>query len=168
MKPHVLGIAGWKNSGKTTLVERLVREMTARSYSVSTLKHAHHSFDLDQPGKDSHRHRSAGAMEVAIVSANRWAIIHELRGQDEPSLAETITRLSPCDLVIVEGWKWESHPKIEVRRRDAAGIEPLDGDGTVIAIAADFPVETALPLFDLDAAAAIADFVEERFGLRRG
>lgn len=167
MKHKVLGVAGWKNSGKTTLVERLVRELTARSYRVSTVKHAHHSFDLDQPGKDSFRHRAAGAREVAVVSATRWALIHELHDEAEPPLEEVLAKLAPCDLVIVEGWKWAGHEKIEVRRLEARDRTPLDDDGTILAIAADHPVESSRPGFDLDAIEAIADFVETHFRLRR-
>jgi molybdopterin-guanine dinucleotide biosynthesis protein B len=164
----VLGIVGWKNSGKTTLVERLVAELTRRSWRISTVKHAHHGFDIDRPGSDSFRHRAAGAGEVLIASANRWALMHEA-GDAEPSLEALIERLAPCDLVIVEGWKRDSHPKIEVRRTATRDRMPLAGDGDAgfIAIAADHAVETDLPFFDLDAVADIADFVERHFALGR-
>lgn len=164
----VLGITGWKNSGKTTLTERLVAELSRRGWRVSTVKHAHHDFDIDKPGTDSFRHRAAGAAEVAIVSANRWALMHELRGEDEPPLEAVLARLAPCDIVLVEGYKRESHAKIEVRRLDARDRAPLsDADPAIVAIAADHPVADAgLPVFGLDDIIAIADFAEATAGLR--
>ena len=112
--PHrVFGITGWKNSGKTTLTERLVTALSDRGFRVSTIKHAHHGFDIDHAGTDSFRHRAAGAGEVAVVSARRWALMHELRGEDEPLLAQVLETLAPCDLVLVEGYKRDPHPKIE-------------------------------------------------------
>src|SRR5690349_7814078 len=111
----VIGVAGFKNAGKTTLVERLVRALTGLGIRVSTVKHAHHSFDIDHEGRDSFRHRAAGASEVAVISASRWAIIHELRDEAEPPLAEILAKLDPCDLVIIEGYKRDHHDKIEVR-----------------------------------------------------
>jgi molybdopterin-guanine dinucleotide biosynthesis protein B len=167
MKQRVFGITGWKNSGKTTLTERLVAELTRRGRRVATVKHAHHDFDIDKEGTDSFRHRQAGAGEVAIVSNRRWALMHELQGEDEPALAAILARLSPCDLVLVEGYKRESHLKIEARRRNAKNQEPLSvGDPHIVAIAADHeqPGET-LPVFDLDDIAAMADFVERTAGL---
>lgn len=162
MTQRVFGITGWKNSGKTTLAERLVAELARRGWKVSTVKHAHHDFDIDKEGTDSFRHRQAGASEVAIVSGRRWALMHELRGEDEPSLAEVLKRLAPCDLVLVEGYKREGHNKIETRRRGAKDTTPLSsGDPTILAIASDHAVPgSALPVFDLDDVAAIADFVE--------
>lgn len=162
--PHqqkVFGVSGWKNSGKTGLVERLVSELTGRGYRISTIKHAHHDFDIDKPGADSYRHRQAGAGEVAIVSGARYAIMHELRGQAEPRLEEVLARLAPCDLVLVEGYKREAIPKLEVRRLEAKGGAPLaPDDPNVVAIVADHRVnDTALPVFNLDDTAAIADFV---------
>lgn len=164
MKPLVLGVAGWKNSGKTTLVEGLVAELSARGHAVSTLKHAHHAFDVDQPGTDSFRHRAAGAREAVIVSDRRWAIMHELRGAEEPGFEAMLARLSPCDIVLVEGYKREPHPKIECRRRDAADHAPLGlASPNIVAIAADHPVteEVAVPVFALHDVAAICDFVEQ-------
>ncbi len=157
----VFGVTGWKNSGKTTLVTKLVEEMTRRGYRVSTIKHAHHAFDIDKEGADSHRHRQAGASEVAIVSGTRWALMHELRGEEEPSLNDVICRLSPCDIVIIEGYKREDHPKIEARRLEARNREPLaPQDPHIVAIAADYPLEgEALPGFALDEVATIADFI---------
>lgn len=166
MSNPVFGITGWKNSGKTTLTERLVASFVRRGLRVSTVKHAHHDFDIDQPGTDSHRHRLAGASEVAIVSARRYAIMHELRDETEPDLAAILARLSPCDLVLVEGYKREAHPKIEVRRTAAAGSERLArADPTILAVAADHPQEgESLPVFDLNDVDTIADFILSALG----
>ena len=163
----IFGIAGWKNSGKTGLMVRLVTELTRRGYVVSTVKHAHHDFDIDKVGADSYRHREAGAHEVTIVSGTRYAIMHELRGAPEPSFEEILSRLAPCDLVLIEGYKREPIPKIEARRLEAANREPLaPTDPHILAIAADHPVEdTDLRTFDLDDTAGIADFVEQVTGL---
>ncbi|APH72053.1 molybdopterin-guanine dinucleotide biosynthesis protein B [Aquibium oceanicum] len=161
MERRVLGITGWKNSGKTTLTERLVAEFRARGFSVSTVKHAHHEFDIDTPGTDSFRHRAAGAGEVAIVSDRRWALMHELRGETEPTLDDVLARLSPCDLVLVEGYKRDQHPKIETRRLDAKERRPLSpASPNVLAIAADHPLPGEhLPVFSLDDIPSIADFI---------
>lgn len=169
MKQRIFGITGWKNSGKTTLVERLVAELTRRGWLISTVKHAHHAFDIDKEGTDSFRHRAAGANEVAIVSANRWALVHELRGEDEPPLDEILMRLSPCDLVLVEGYKRDGHAKLETRRLEAKDRKPLSpGDPSIVAIAADHPVEeSSVPVFSVDDISAIADFVEFSTGLRK-
>jgi molybdopterin-guanine dinucleotide biosynthesis protein B len=166
--PKVFGIAGWKNSGKTGLAVRLVTELTRRGYRVSTVKHAHHDFDIDKVGADSFRHREAGAYEVTIVSGTRYAIMHELRGAPEPSFTDILARLAPCDLVLIEGYKHEPIPKIEARRLEAKNREPLaPTDPHIIAIAADHPVEeTGLTLFDLDDTLAIADFIERTTGLK--
>lgn len=168
-KAPVFGIAGWKNSGKTTLTERLVAAISGRGYRVATVKHAHHAFDIDQPGTDSHRHRAAGAVEVALVSSRRWALMHELRGAQEPTLAEILERLSPCDIVLVEGYKRAPHPKIELRRHTTLNAERLaDSDSSVVAIASDEPAAgTRLPVFDLDDIEGIADFVLATCGLRK-
>jgi molybdopterin-guanine dinucleotide biosynthesis protein B len=169
MTHRVFGITGWKNSGKTGLTERLVTELTRRGWKVSTVKHAHHDFDIDKEGTDSFRHRQAGASEVAIVSGRRWALMHELRGEDEPALDEVLARLAPCDLVLVEGYKREGHKKIETRRTDAKDTAPLSaGDPTIMAIAADHAVaDNTLPVFDLDDVTSIADFIETTVGLSR-
>ncbi|WP_117191272.1 molybdopterin-guanine dinucleotide biosynthesis protein B [Rhizobium terrae] len=166
---RVFGISGWKNSGKTGLVERLVAELTRRGYRISTVKHAHHDFDIDRPGADSFRHRRAGAHEVAIVSGTRFAIMHELRDEPEPPLKDVLARLAPCDLVLIEGYKREPVPKIEARRLGAKSREPLaPNDPHIVAIAADHPVtDTSLPVFDLDDTAGIADFIVNTTGLRR-
>ncbi len=159
--PPIISIAGWKNSGKTTLTERLIAELTRRGLRVASVKHAHHNFDIDHPGTDSARHRVAGAREVAIISDNRVAHIRELQGAPEPTLAEIVARFAPCDLVIAEGYKTAAVAKIEVRRLEARKQEPLAAnDPQVIAIAADHPVaDDHLPVFRLDDVAAIADFV---------
>ncbi|MGV1752643.1 molybdopterin-guanine dinucleotide biosynthesis protein B [Agrobacterium sp. CG674] len=169
MTRKVFGISGWKNSGKTGLAVRIVTELTARGYRVSTIKHAHHDFDIEKVGADSWRHRQAGAHEVTIVSGTRFAIMHELRGGPEPSFEEILSRIAPCDLVLIEGYKYEPIPKIEARRRDAAKTEPLaPNDLNIIAIAADHAVpDTPLPVFDLDDTATIADFIERTVGLTR-
>ncbi len=165
----IFGIAGWKNSGKTGLMVRLVTELTRRGYVVSTVKHAHHDFDIDKVGADSFRHREAGAHEVTIVSGTRFAVMHELRGAPEPSFDEILARLAPCDLVLVEGYKREPIPKIEARRLESANRDPLaPTDPHICAIAADHAVgDTRLPVFDLDDTDAIADFVERVTGIVR-
>ncbi len=166
---NIIGITGWKNAGKTTLTERLVSELVLRGYRIATVKHAHHEFDIDQEGRDSYRHRKAGACEVAIVSSKRWALIHELHNEVEPPLDTVIAKLAPCDLVIVEGYKREGHPKIEVRRagaRDAAALAP--GDPSIIAIATDMELTgETLPIFQLDDVTAITDFVAAKFPLNQ-
>ncbi len=156
----IYGVTGWKNAGKTGLMERLVAEITARGFSVSTIKHAHHNTDVDQPGRDSHRHRTAGAREVLLASPHRWALMAELRDADEPPLSELLTRLSPVDIVLIEGYKRDAHPKVEAHRQ-ATGRAPLAHDNdTIRAIAADGPVAGLdLPVFDLNDTAAIADFI---------
>lgn len=158
---RIFGIAGWKNSGKTTLTERLVAEFRRRGKRVATVKHAHHDFDIDRIGTDSFRHRAAGAGEVAIVSGQRWALMHELGGSPEPTLDEVIAMLAPCDIILIEGYKLEAHQKIEVRRVGARETRPLAGSiPNVVAIAADHPVVGGhLPAFDLDDVASIADFI---------
>ncbi len=162
MTRRVFGITGWKNSGKTTLTERLVAELTARGWRVSTVKHAHHDFDIDQQGTDSFRHRQAGASEVPLVSGRRWALMHELRGEAEPTLETILARLADSDIVLVEGYKREAHQKIETRRVDAKDTAPLSAsDPNIVAIAADRPQPwESLPVFDLDDVSAIADFIE--------
>ena len=161
----IYGVTGWKNAGKTGLMERLVAEITSRGFSVSTIKHAHHSFDVDHPGKDSHRHRVAGAQEVLLASKNRIALMQELRDQEEPELAHLLTRLSPVDLVLIEGYKRDRHPKIEAHR--SATGQPLiaPGDDTIRAVASDVPLTLERPVFDLDDTTALADFVLREVGL---
>ena len=161
----IYGVTGWKNAGKTGLMERLVAEITSRGLSVSTIKHAHHSFDVDHPGKDSHRHRVAGAQEVLLASKNRIALMRELRDQEEPDLAHLLTRLSLVDLVLIEGYKRDRHPKIEAHR--SATGQPLiaPGDDTIRAVASDVPLTLERPVFDLDDTTALADFVLREVGL---
>lgn len=165
---RIFGITGWKNSGKTTLTEKLVRELTARGWNVSTVKHAHHAFDIDKPGTDSFRHREAGAGEVAIVGGSRWAIMHELRGAEEPPLSAVLARMGPCDLVLIEGYKREGHAKLEARRLDARDRTPMSRhDETIHAVAADHAAENeTVPVFGLDDVAGIADFIERDTALR--
>jgi len=164
----VFGVTGWKNSGKTGLVERLVQDLTARGYAVSTVKHAHHSFDLDQPGRDSYRHRAAGAQEVVLGSYNRWAILHELRGEAEPTLDTLLAKMAPVDIVIVEGFKAEPIDKIECFRAAPGHDVIYPNDSRVLAIASDTALPDAdRPVFDLSDTAAITDFVIERSGLSR-
>jgi molybdopterin-guanine dinucleotide biosynthesis protein B len=163
----VFGFAGWSGSGKTTLIEQLVPRFTRAGLAVSLVKHAHHSFDVDQPGKDSYRHREAGCREVLVSSEKRWVIQHELRGDPEPGLDEQIQRMSPCDLLLIEGYKRYPMPKIEVYRE--ANGKPLlhPEDPHIIAIAADVPLATQLPRFGLDDYDRIADFILARGELKR-
>ncbi|MEL6220319.1 MAG: molybdopterin-guanine dinucleotide biosynthesis protein B [Pseudomonadota bacterium] len=166
---NVYGVIGWKNAGKTTLVERLVAEISARGFSVSTLKHTHHGVDVDRPGKDSHRHRAAGAHQVILASSARWAVMTELRGAPEPSLVDLIARLDPVDIVIVEGWKRDSHPKIEAWRAETGQPLIARGDLTVRAIATNDVPEirpaAEQPVIGLDDIPAIADFVLADLGM---
>ena len=162
----LLGITGWKNSGKTTLTERLVAELVARGYRIATVKHAHHAFDIDHEGRDSFRHRKAGAFEVAVVSSKRWALIHELESEaDEPPLDVVLSKMAPADLTLIEGYKREGHQKIEMRRVSAADTVPLaPGDPSIIAVVSDTgTAQTDLPVFHADDVASLADFVESRF-----
>lgn len=162
----VFGVVGWKNNGKTGLMERLVAEISARGISVSTVKHAHHTFDIDHPGKDSYRHRSAGAREVLLASRNRWALMHESRDEDEPRLDELLSRLQPVDLVLIEGYKRDMHPKIEAHRNTTGQPLIARGDASVVAVASDIALEgLAQPVFPLDDTRAIADFVLAEVGL---
>ncbi len=157
---RVIGIAGWSGAGKTTLLAKLIPRLTGRGVRVSTEKHAHHAFDVDQPGKDSHTHRMAGATEVLVSSANRWALVHELRGATEPTLPELLAKLAPVDLVIVEGFKHGAHPKLEIYRA-AVGKPPLHPDDPhIVAVASDGPVPAArVPVVGLDDIDAVADLM---------
>ncbi len=168
MNRKVIGITGFKNTGKTTLVERLVRLLTARGYRIATVKHAHHIFEIDHEGRDSYRHRAAGASEVVVVSRHLRASIRTLDGETEPTLEEAIAGIAPADLIVVEGYKRDSIPKIEMRD-PTRPLPPLDNaDGSVIAIATAGPVEgEGLPVFSRDDVEAIADFVVARMGLAR-
>ena len=162
----VWGITGWKNSGKTGLMERLITEFSARGLKVSTLKHAHHTFDVDHEGRDSYRHRAAGASEVLLSSRNRWALMHEMRGEDEASMEALLAKLSPVDLVLVEGFKRDRHPKIEAHRAETGQPLIAPGDDTVRALASDSEVVVeGRPTFDLNDTKAIADFISAELGL---
>ncbi len=162
---RIYGVVGWKNAGKTGLMERLVTEITSRGISVSTIKHAHHNFDVDHEGKDSFRHRQAGATEVLLASRNRFALMHELRQEDEPSLDDLLPRLSPVDLVLIEGYKRDQHPKIEAHRAETGNPLIAPDDPTICAVASDTPLDLDRPVFDLDDTKAIADFVLAEVGL---
>lgn len=165
----VIGIAGWKKSGKTTLTIRLVEEMVRRGFSVATVKHAHHKFQIDDSGADSARHRRAGASQVAVVSPERWALIRELGGAPEPDVADVLAMLDPCDLVVVEGYKSAPIAKIEARRKASFTDRPLaPDDPLVVAIAADHETEGhGRPVYALDDIGGLADLVERHLGLRR-
>ena len=157
---RIIGLAGWSGSGKTTLLAKVIPRIVARGLEVSTLKHAHHGFDVDQPGKDSHTHRMVGATEVLVGSAKRWALVHELRAEAEPTLAVCLAKLSPVDLVLVEGYKREPHPKLELFR--AAVGKPLlhPDDPAIVAVASDAPLPQArVPVVDLDDAERIVDIL---------
>ena len=157
---RIIGLAGWSGSGKTTLLAKVIPRLVARGLEVSTLKHAHHGFDVDQPGKDSHTHRMVGATEVLVGSAKRWALVRELRGEAEPGLAVLLAKLSPVDLVLVEGYKREPHPKLELYR--AAVGKPLlhPDDPAIVAVASDAPLPQArVPVVDLDDVERIADIL---------
>jgi molybdopterin-guanine dinucleotide biosynthesis protein B len=157
---RIIGLAGWSGSGKTTLLAKVIPRIVARGLKVSTVKHAHHSFDMDRPGKDSHAHRMAGATEVLVGSASRWAIVHELQGAAEPTLPALLRKASPVDLVLVEGYKGESHPKLEVYR--AANGKPLlhPGDPAIVAVASDTPLSgVRIPVLDLNDIEGITDIL---------
>ena len=155
----VFGFAGWSGSGKTTLIEKLIPRFGGAGLRVSLVKHAHHTFDVDQPGKDSYRHRHAGAQEVLVTSSRRWVLMHELRGEQEPKFEDQLKHLSPCDLLIVEGFKYAPIPKLEVWRAETG--EPLlhPNDPRIVAVASDAKVDTRLPVLDLNNVNAIASFV---------
>ncbi|MEL6452220.1 MAG: molybdopterin-guanine dinucleotide biosynthesis protein B [Pseudomonadota bacterium] len=162
---RVFGVVGWKNAGKTGLMERLVTEITGRGHTVSTVKHAHHSFDVDHPGKDSHRHRVAGATEVLLASRNRFALMHELRDTQEPALSDLLAKLAPVDLVLVEGYKRDAHPKVEAHRAVTGNPLIAPEDPTIRAVASDTAVALDRPVFDLNDTTAIADFILAEVGL---
>lgn len=161
----IYGIVGFKNAGKTGLMERLVTEITSRGFSVSTMKHAHHNFDVDHPGKDSFRHRTAGAHQVLLASRNRWALMTELRDTGEPPLSALLARLDPVDLVLVEGYKRDSHAKVEAFRAETGNPLIAKDDPTVRAVASDTPIDLDRPVFDLNDTVAIADFILAEVGL---
>jgi molybdopterin-guanine dinucleotide biosynthesis adapter protein len=159
-EPKILGLAGWSGSGKTTLLSRLIPRLLERGMKIATVKHAHHAFDVDQPGKDSYEHRKAGASEVIVSSARRWVQMHERGAEAEATLAQLLRRLSPCDLVLVEGYKKQRHPKIEVFR-GVLGLSPLFvGDPRIVAVVSDQPFpEARIPVVDINEIATITELV---------
>lgn len=161
----VFGITGWKNTGKTGLMERLVTDFTARGLSVSTVKHAHHTFDVDHEGRDSYRHRAAGAQEVLLCSGNRWALMHELRDEVEPPLAALLTKLAPVDLVLIEGFKTESHAKLECHRAETGKPLLARDDPSIMAVASDVALDLDRPVLGLDDTEAVAAFILDQVGL---
>jgi molybdopterin-guanine dinucleotide biosynthesis protein B len=155
----IFGFAGWSGSGKTTLIEKLIPRFVQRGLTVSLIKHAHHTFDVDQPGKDSYRHRHAGASEILVTSSRRWVLMHELRGAHEPSFDEQVARLSPCDLLLVEGFKFAPIPKLEVWRAETGEALLHPNDPHIVAVASDAGLETRLPLLHLDDHPGIEKFI---------
>lgn len=158
---RVFGFAGWSGSGKTTLIEQLIPRFVLRGLKVSLIKHAHHLFDIDRPGKDSWRHREAGASEVLITSDQRWVLMHELRDEAEPDLERQLERFSPCDLILVEGYKHADIPKLEVHRPSTGKPLLHPDDPNIVAIAADAPLASGVPLLDLNDPDAVAAFIIE-------
>jgi molybdopterin-guanine dinucleotide biosynthesis protein B len=155
---RIIGIAGWSGAGKTTLLIKVIPRIIARGIKVSTIKHAHHNFDIDRPGKDSHSHRMAGATEVVVGSSRRWAVVHELRGEPEPTLAQLIEKITPGDLIVVEGYKRGSHPKLEVHRASMRKPFLHPTDPAIVAVASDEPLPgLRVPVVDLDDIEAISD-----------
>jgi molybdopterin-guanine dinucleotide biosynthesis protein B len=164
----IFGLAGWSGAGKTSLMVRLLPALTGRGLAVSTMKHAHHAFDVDTPGKDSFEHRRAGATEVLVTSANRWALMHELRGAPEAEMEALVARMTPVDLLLIEGFKHHAHDKLEVFRRDVGKPLLCVADPRVVAVASDGAVhEARVPVIDLDDTRAIADFIAAHCGLAR-
>lgn len=163
----VFGLTGRSGSGKTTLIEALIPVFNGMGLSVSVIKHAHHEFDVDQPGKDSWRQRHAGAMEVLLTSSVRWALMHELRGAPEPDLPEQLARLAPCDLVLVEGFKRHPLPKLEVWRAANNTLPLHPGDKSIVAIASDMKFHAGLPVFGLDDHCQIAEFIVRHLQFHR-
>ena len=155
----IFGFAGWSGSGNTTLIEKLIPRFVGAGLRVSLIKHAHHTFDVDQPGKDSYRHRHAGASEVLVTSSRRWVLMHELRGAHEPPFEEQVKRLSPCDLLLVEGFKHAPIPKLEVWRAEPGEAMLHPNDPHIVAVATDAEVDARLPVLNLNDDAAIARFV---------
>lgn len=163
----MIGFAGFSGSGKTTLLEQVIPHLTAQGLRVSVIKHAHHNFDIDKPGKDSFRHREAGAKEVLIVSGYRWALMHELRDEAEPSMETLCQRLSPCDLVIIEGYKYSEIPKIEVHREETGHPYLYAEDKRIVAVASDSKAELPVPTLDINAPQQVADFILNYFSFSK-
>ncbi len=165
----IFGMVGWSGSGKTTLLKLLLPELIGRGYRVSTMKHTHHSVELDKPGKDSYEHRRAGAHEVLITSSTRWALMHELRDQPEPAMDDLIARMSPVDLLLIEGFKRHRHDKIEINRGATGKPLMCRDDPGIVAISSDQKLEgLAIPVIDLNDTAAIADFIIDHCNLAKG
>lgn len=163
---RIFGLAGWSGSGKTSLLARLVPEIKSGGHRVSTIKHAHHSFDIDQPGKDSYIHRKAGAYEVMVLSENRWVLMHENAGPADPDFDEAVARMSEVDLILVEGFKSYPHPKLEVHRASLGKPLLYDRDDKIVAVASDIPLpDVKVPVFDLADASTIAAFIVRHCGL---
>ena len=159
MNKQVFGFAGFSGSGKTTLIEQLIPRLVEAGLRVSLIKHAHHAFDIDKPGKDSYRHREAGCTEVLVTSDRRWVMMHELRDEAEPTLEEQVARFAPCDLVLVEGFKRAHIPKLEIHRPSHGRPLLHPEDPNIVAVACDAPVATSLPVLDINNPAAIAEFI---------
>lgn len=159
----IFGFAGFSGSGKTTLLEKVIPLLTARGLRIAVIKHAHHKFDIDKPGKDSFRHREAGASEVLVVSGFRWALMHELVDEEEPSLEVLCSRLAPCDLVIVEGYKYSVIPKIEVHRSETGHPHLYQDDQHIVALATDTRSDIPLPQFDINEPQQVASFILDYF-----
>jgi molybdopterin-guanine dinucleotide biosynthesis protein B len=155
----IFGFAGWSGSGKTTLIEQLIPRFVQRGLRVSLIKHAHHTFDVDHPGKDSYRHRHAGAAEILVTSSRRWVLVHELRGAQEPSFDEQVGRISPCDLLLVEGFKFAPIPKLEVWRAQTGEALLHPNDSHIVAVASDARIETKVPLLDLNDVEGVCSFI---------
>ena len=167
MTMKIFGLAGWSGSGKTTLIVKLIPEFVSRGLTVSTMKHAHHKFDIDVPGKDSYEHRQAGASEVMISASQRWALMHEVGDIDEPSMDELIARMSQVDLLLVEGFKWHSHPKMEIHRPSIGKPLLQKDDSEIIAVASDEALAgLSVPMLDLNDVNGIADFILDRCSLK--
>ena len=156
---RIFGFAGYSGSGKTTLIEQLVPAFAGTGLRVSLIKHAHHTFDVDQPGKDSYRHRHAGCTEILVTSSRRWVLMHELRGEPEPSFDEQIKHLSPCDLLLVEGFKFAPIPKLEVWRAETGEPQLHPNDPYIVAVASDQKIEAKVPLLDLNDVPGIGAFI---------
>jgi molybdopterin-guanine dinucleotide biosynthesis protein B len=165
---NILGFAGYSGSGKTTLLEKLIPLLMQHGLRISVIKHAHHNFDIDRPGKDSFRHREAGAHEVLLVSGHRWALMHELREEPEPSLEALCARLSPCDLLLVEGYKFSAIPKLEVHRQETGHPLLHPGDPQIIAVVTDSKEPLAVPVLDIDAPRQVADYILNYFSFHQG
>ncbi|MEQ8321919.1 MAG: molybdopterin-guanine dinucleotide biosynthesis protein B [Rhodospirillales bacterium] len=155
----IFGFAGWSGSGKTTLVKAVIPALTARDLKISTIKHTHHNFDIDRPGKDSYEHRAAGASEVVISGAQRWALLHENRGEPEPKIEDMLKRMSPVDLVLIEGFKSYPHAKMEVYRPEVGKPLLCADDPSIVAVATTADLDVTIPRLDLDDVESIADFV---------